>query len=513
MDGTRHKTAFTSTSVLLQQGRRHTSSAPHLFCSRHQHQPPSLVMVILQFRCESKQASARRITINLRMASQKLEEYGATDYPKERSDDFDVLIIGGGVVGLAVLRAASLAGYRCVVVEAEADLLRGASSGNSGIACTGVDASPGSLERALIRDSISQLRPFLKKHRIPHRDCGSLVCQWDWDRFERAEKYESPLSKVLAESFDAGDTHARKLNPNEVGGLEPNVSPLCVGAVHIPGEIVLDSWLYSIALAAHARENGATIYTSFEYDPENSWFDQDQQIWNVFRKKDNDHLIEIQPPNSIRAKAIVNATGIVADLVQGGTPGVNPPHWKAAPRRGQYRIFCADEGTYVTRPIQPVPTQRTKGIFLFSSLYDHIVVGPTAEEQESRFDRTIDPAVGDDLTTFALSIIPDLDPQKQYIGEYVGIRPATDHRDYQIYMTAHRNWIVAAGIRSTGLTASLGIGRHVVNLLQSILPFPTPLASIRTSPLPEMKELVEHYNSNPDGYVLIHGYLCEFCLP
>ena len=470
-------------------------------------------MVILQFRCESKQASARRITINLRMASQKLEEYGATDYPKERSDDFDVLIIGGGVVGLAVLRAASLAGYRCVVVEAEADLLRGASSGNSGIACTGVDASPGSLERALIRDSISQLRPFLKKHRIPHRDCGSLVCQWDWDRFERAEKYESPLSKVLAESFDAGDTHARKLNPNEVGGLEPNVSPLCVGAVHIPGEIVLDSWLYSIALAAHARENGATIYTSFEYDPENSWFDQDQQIWNVFRKKDNDHLIEIQPPNSIRAKAIVNATGIVADLVQGGTPGVNPPHWKAAPRRGQYRIFCADEGTYVTRPIQPVPTQRTKGIFLFSSLYDHIVVGPTAEEQESRFDRTIDPAVGDDLTTFALSIIPDLDPQKQYIGEYVGIRPATDHRDYQIYMTAHRNWIVAAGIRSTGLTASLGIGRHVVNLLQSILPFPTPLASIRTSPLPEMKELVEHYNSNPDGHVLIHGHLCEFCLP
>ena len=69
----------------------------------------------------------------------------------------DVVVIGGGVVGLAVARAATLQGYHCAVLEGEADLLSWASGSNSGIACTGVDATPGSLERALIRDSIAQL--------------------------------------------------------------------------------------------------------------------------------------------------------------------------------------------------------------------------------------------------------------------------------------------------------------------------------------------------------------------
>ncbi|KAI2490136.1 FAD dependent oxidoreductase [Fragilaria crotonensis] len=433
--------------------------------------------------------------------------------PRKRQSVYDVLIIGGGVVGLAVLRAATLQGYRCVLVEAEADLLRGASSANSGIICTGVDAAIGTLERALIRDSISQIRPFLKTHRIPYRDCGSLVCQWDWDNVGRDKRYNCPLAKVLAESHDAGDLDARKLNANELGNLEPNISPLCVGAVHIPGEIVVDSWLYSIALAAHARENGAQIHTNFEYDAENSWFDEGERVWNVRRKTDKDHLTPAHPPELLRATAVVNATGIVADLVQAATTGVNPPHWRAAPRRGQYRVFLADNYTHITRPIQPVPTQRTKGIFLYSSLYDHIVVGPTAQDQESRFDRRIDPAVADDLTGFALRIIPDLDPNVQHVGEYVGIRPATDYRDYQICMTPQRNWIVAAGIRSTGLTASLGIGRHITTLLQSILPFPTPPRSIRTSPLPSMQELVKHYNSNSEGNVLIHGYLYRVTHP
>jgi glycerol-3-phosphate dehydrogenase len=121
--------------------------------------------------------------------------------------------------------------------------------------------------------------------------------------------------------------------------------------------------------------------------------------------------------------------------------------------------------------------------------------------------------VADELTTHVLRIIPDLDPLKQHIGEYVGIRPATEYRDYQISMQAHCNWIAAAGIRSTGLTASLGIGRHIVHLLGAILPPPMPPASIRTSPLPEMRELVDHFNSNPDGNVLIHGYLCTCSLP
>jgi len=203
----------------------------------------------------------------------------------------------------------------------------------------------------------------------------------------------------------------------------------------------------------------------------------------------------------------------MADLVQSGTPCVYPPHWKSMPRRGQYKIFQADQSTFVTHPIQPVPTQRTKGVFVYSTLYDQIVVGPTAEEQKSRIDRTPNPECSDYLTSTALRILPDLDPVYQYVGQYVGIRPATNFRDYQISMTAESRWVAAAGIRSTGLTASLGIGRHIVDVLRSVLPFPKPLASIRTTPLPDLKQMVEQFNTSEGGYVLIHGFLYKVTHP
>jgi glycerol-3-phosphate dehydrogenase len=426
---------------------------------------------------------------------------------------YDVIIIGGGVVGIAALRAATLAGWKCALIEKEPDLLSHASGNNSGIICTGVDAAPGTLERSLIRDSISQIRPFLKAHNVPSRACGSLVCQWEWDKLS-ATGYRSPTQKVLSQSHDAGDMGATKLAPHELGQMEPNVSTLCVGAVHIPGEIVVDPWLYSIALAAHARENGARIITSFEFDSENTWFQEDSQIWNVVRKSDMNEVTEYQLGVSLlRATAIVNATGIMADIVQNEVVGVASPVWQARPRRGQYRVYSADNVTNIHHPIQPVPTQETKGIFCFSTLYDQIIVGPTAEDQESRHDCSPNPQVGDDLTTFALRIIPDLDPHTQYIGEFVGVRPGSTHRDYQIYLSARRKWVVAAGIRSTGLTASLGIGRHVVHLLQSVLPIPSRGPEVWTTPLPSLKELVLDYHKNKQGFVRIHGYIYRVTHP
>ena len=63
----------------------------------------------------------------------------------EEDQLYDVLVVGGGVVGLSILRSATLKGWKCVLVEAEADLLTWASGSNSGILCTGVDASPSDL--------------------------------------------------------------------------------------------------------------------------------------------------------------------------------------------------------------------------------------------------------------------------------------------------------------------------------------------------------------------------------
>eukprot|EP00980_Cylindrotheca_fusiformis_P004419 scaffold945_cov82-Cylindrotheca_fusiformis.AAC.4 len=124
---------------------------------------------------------------------------------------YDLIVTGGGVVGCSILRAATLEGYSACLVESQNDLLASASGSNSGIVCTG--------------------------------------------------------GPVLKESHDAGDTQASIWSADQVRQAEPYLASSIKGACHIPGEIVIDPWLYLISLAVHARENGAVIHTNFTVDP------------------------------------------------------------------------------------------------------------------------------------------------------------------------------------------------------------------------------------------------------
>eukprot|EP00980_Cylindrotheca_fusiformis_P016048 scaffold4731_cov70-Cylindrotheca_fusiformis.AAC.2 len=394
---------------------------------------------------------------------------------------YDLIIIGGGVVGCSILRAATLQGYSTCLVESSNDLLsNGASGNNSGIVCTGVDAKPGTLERALIRDAISQIRIYCQQHNVPTRPCGSLVCLWPWDDDDDDDNNNNnKLEQVLKESHDAGDTQASIWTADQVRKAEPNLASAIRGACHIPGEIVIDPWLYSISLAIHAKENGAVIHTNFTVDPQQSYFQNG--FWTIAS-------VEKKEKAAVQGKVVVNAAGIFADIlqeqfqIQSSNGGVS---WTAKPRRGQYRIYDAQttpqqqqheqHPPIITHPIQPVPSQFTKGIFVFTTLYNQLVVGPTALDQVSRTDRSIDPQTAQQLDDHVRRIIGDNNDgmmKLKCIGEYVGIRPGTNQRDYQIHTSPNQNWMVVAGIRSTGLTASLGIGNYVIRQLQCILGLP-----------------------------------------
>jgi glycerol-3-phosphate dehydrogenase len=365
----------------------------------------------------------------------------------------------------------------------------------------------------LIRDSISSIRGFCRDHNIPNRLSGSLVCRWPWDQTT------DNLDAVLKESHEAGDTHASELSMDDVRLLEPNLSTSCLGAVHIPGEIVVDPWLFAIAFAVHARENGANIYTNWKFDPAASHFDG--SFWTVVRSLESRSFCG---PTELKAKAIVNAAGLWSDEIQAKLHQNNnrqsvllshhiPAKWTGRPRRGQYAVFQSTESTRLRHPIQPCPTQRTKGIFVFATLYDQIVVGPTALDQDSKTNRSVDKLVANQLSSVARMIIPALNTDEAYIGSYVGIRPGTDKRDYQIHATPGLNYIAAAGIRSTGLTASLGIGRHVVYLLGSFVPDPDSKPKILTTPLPSTSYLVRQYHERGKSCVCINGWLYRVTHP
>lgn len=95
------------------------------------------------------------------------------------------------------------------------------------------------------------------------------------------------------------------------------------------------------------------------------------------------------------------------------------------------------------------------------------------------------------------------------VGEYVGLRPGTSKRDYQIHLYHAAKFVTVGGIRSTGLTASLGIGRHVVQCILPQLNLPTPTCHLQKqlapTPLPDVADLVEQYHSRHDGTIEIDG--------
>jgi glycerol-3-phosphate dehydrogenase len=321
------------------------------------------------------------------------------------------------------------------------------------------------------------------------------------------------LEDVLAESHDAGDS-AKFLTSKELMVKEPSLNDQALGAVMIPGEIVVDPWLFSISFAVQARRNGCDIRTSASADAKRVTFNGEDWIIPVQFSGDQ--------WENLRAKSIVCATGAWAPdweshLLKEHGQSILKNKLEGAPRRGQYRIYQTGNSVDLRHPIQPIPTQRTKGIFVFPSLYNQIVVGPTAVDQSSRTDRSIDGDVSDMLDAYAKKVIPSLDPKRDAAGEYVGIRPGTNKRDYQIHTHFAPPFIIVAGIRSTGLTASLGIGRHITHLLGQIFRQRGmeryPLVDPALPKLPPLASLMEEFKHRNDDKVTIDGQLYKVTHP
>ena len=111
------------------------------------------------------------------------------------------------------------------------------------------------------------------------------------------------------------------------------------------------------------------------------------------------------------------------------------------------------------------------------------------------------------LKDYCYSVLPQSRQTADVVGDYVGIRPATEYRDYQIRFDPTHRWLTVAGIRSTGLTASLGIGRHCLHLLTSTgLLEPSQNHHKVTRPLPDVAELAREYRERGVQYVSLDGY-------
>ncbi len=390
---------------------------------------------------------------------------------------FDVAVVGGGVVGCAVARRFTLQGARVVLLEKGADILSGASKGNSAILHTGFDAPPGSLELACMQAGYTEYLEIRDRLRLPLLESGAIVCAW-------SEEELAKLPGILAQAHGNGVAAARMVTPGEILAREPNLSARVLGGVLVPGEHLIDPWSAPLAYVLQALANGAEVRRNTEVTG-------GAFAGGAWRLETS--------AGPVACGTVINCAGLFGDTLEALLTGA--ADFTIKPRKGQFVVFDKAAARLLRSIILPVPTERTKGIVVTPTVFGNVLVGPTAEEQDSRTDAGTDEATLRMLAEKGAEILPGL-AGMGITAIYAGIRPATERKEYRVRQAP--GYIALGGIRSTGLTAALGLAQHAWGLYAGAQqPVANPI-------WPQVPVLAEHgardWQSPGYGEVICH---CE----
>jgi len=372
--------------------------------------------------------------------------------PPITSDIFDVVVIGAGVVGCAIARRFVLEGAKVAVLEKAPDILDGASKANSAILHTGFDAPEGSVELDCIRAGYEEYHRIRDDLGLAETPCGAHVVAWTPEEL-------ALLEGITAKAHANGVSDVRPVSAEALREAEPHLAGTALGAVAVPGESIIDPWSAPYAYLAQVLENGGQVFRQCEVQAG----DFDGDVWRLQTSR-----------GQLTTRHVINAAGLHGDRVDEAVLGT--ADFSIIPRKGQFVVYDKAAAKLISSVILPVPTERTKGVVLFNTVFGNLAVGPTAEDQPSRVDASTNTEALMGLRAFAEEKLPAL-RNMPVTTVYAGLRPASDKKEYRITPRPTQNWITVGGIRSTGLTGSLGIARYVYRLYADMGAAHNPLAN------------------------------------
>ena len=356
------------------------------------------------------------------------------------SDVFDIAVIGAGVVGSAIAKELSRYQLNVALLDTNPDVGMGTSKANTAIRHTGFDAKPDTLEARLIRRSYALMDNFLPEANIAHERLGAILIAWNQEQLDA-------LPSLLKNAHENGVVDVEVISSGEIYRREPNINIGALGALWVPGEGILCAYSVPLACAYQAILNGVELFL-------------DHPIKNI--RQENDVWVLVGESKTLRTRYVVNAAGLFSDEINAYFGHNN---FRVTPRRGQLIIYDKMARKLINHILLPVPTSITKGLLISPTVYGNILLGPTAEDLN---DKTATQTTADGLQFLierGKEILPGL-AGEEVTATYSGLRAATEHRDYQIDMYAEQRYLCVGGIRSTGLSASLGIAEYSVDLLR-----------------------------------------------
>jgi L-2-hydroxyglutarate oxidase LhgO len=353
---------------------------------------------------------------------------------------FDIAIIGAGAVGSAIARELSRYELSIVLVEANPDVGMGTSKASTAIWHTGYDAPPGSLESALLKRSYPLMEAFMQEVGSPFERIGGLLVAWTQEQLET-------LPTLLAKAHKNGDTDVHLITKAEVYRREPHLGEGALGGMLVPGEGILCTFTIPLACATQAVINGVTLRLNFPV--------------RSIEHSQGFSLVS-SGTEEIQAKWVINAAGLRSDEIDAQFGHEN---FRVTPRRGELIVYDKLARPLVNHVLLPVPTAVTKGVLISPTVYGNVLLGPTAEDLRDKTATNTSANGLQSLLEKGRRILPEL-LDEEVTATYAGLRAATEHSDYQIRLHADQRYVCVGGIRSTGISACLGIAEYVAELLK-----------------------------------------------
>jgi L-2-hydroxyglutarate oxidase LhgO len=361
-------------------------------------------------------------------------------------DKVDVVVIGAGVVGLAVARELARQGRETLILEAASHFGTEVSSRNSGVIHAGIYYPQGSLKARLCVRGRELMYEFCQRHDIPHLRCGKLIVA-------SSEAQRAALEKLQA-AASANGVELTWLGRLEAQLLEPEVS--CVAALHSAATGIIDVHAYMLALLAQAEDHGATLLCR-------------TRVTRMVLAHEEVLIAVDGGEPGLRARTVINCAGLhapeTARLIE-GFPAERIPSGYLA--KGSY--FTLAGRSPFRQLLYPIPEPGGLGVHLTLDLAGRARFGPDVEWVE-RCEYGVDPRRAERFYAAIRAYWPRLQDNALLPG-YAGIRPkisgpgepAADFRIDGPATHAISPVIHLFGIESPGLTASLAIAEEVARL-------------------------------------------------
>ena len=353
---------------------------------------------------------------------------------------YDVVVIGGGVIGGMILRELSKSDLSVCLLEKASDVCMGESKANSGIVHAGHDALPGTLKAKFNVLGNNMMPRIAEELGVKYRNNGSLVVAFSDEEIKT-------LKELKTRGEKNGVKGLRIIDKDELKKIEPNISENALAALFATSGGIICPYELTIAAIGNAMDNGAELLTDFEVESISGGFGGFSVVSSDGKK--------------VEAKAVINCAGAGAQKV---AEAVGDRSFRIGFRRGEYVLLDRESGDFISHTLFFTPTEKGKGLLMTQTVDNNILIGPTAEDIADNDVSTT--SAGLDYVIGTAKKMCDNIPFYNVITSFAGVRAYSDRHDFIIEESkTKKGFINVVGIESPGLSASPAIAEYVVNEL------------------------------------------------